>query len=482
VQVQDASRQPNGPCYTDKSALTEMCDTLSHDVFHLKISSPSFMSSAIFQQPKLRQLCQLTISDVSKGEELCFPERDLTNVHTLQIRKWQSLQALPSSIGNLSNLKELSLCETSIDDLPDAITNLKLICLRLKACHRLKKVPVKVFDLTTLEALDLSDCSNLKDINEDIRNLTRLRVLKLNACSWISALPETISELQELIVLDLSECKHLRSLPKSILQLPELCKLSARGSGFCKTYNFSTTNEQDGSNFTGTLGQFKPRIRKHITIFGYLNDVSAYRTVVQHMSLISVLLATAAFVAFSQPPSQPEGYGILDMEPGFPTIWLRAFYIADQVTFVLSLAVVLLVQVSTLPFDVYKNECAQAARVWCSYVLLSLLLVSAVFSGIVAFFCAGVAVYPQEHVLTDLLPMAVLCLVLVVFIIIQWCTTIVRLYPSYEHCRMYLGMVLRSRCPCIKQCAPDCVSDTSTSEIQKRRRDMVLEEVHSQTL
>jgi hypothetical protein len=86
--------------------------------------------------------------------------------------------------------------------------------------------------------------------------------------------------------------------------------------------------------------------------------------------------------------------------------------------------VLVLVLVSAAPQFVNENDFVQAARVWCTYAILSWFLYVAVLSGLIAFFCAAGAVYPREHVLTDVVPLCVVCGCLMAFTALQWGITL----------------------------------------------------------
>ncbi|KAH0939946.1 hypothetical protein HID58_007407 [Brassica napus] len=88
------------------------------------------------------------------------------NVKKLNLRGCKSLVALPSSIGNLSNL----------------------FLLKLKGCTSLVTLPSSIGKLSKLSKLDMSKCSNLKFLPADV-NLESLLILKLNGCSQLRMFP-----------------------------------------------------------------------------------------------------------------------------------------------------------------------------------------------------------------------------------------------------------------------------------------------------
>lgn len=100
------------------------------------------------------------------------------NVKKLNLRGCKSLLALPSSIGNLSNL----------------------FLLKLKGCTSLVTLPSSIGKLSKLSKLDMSKCSNLKFLPADV-NLESLLILKLNGCSQLRMFPR-ISRNTEWLYLE----------------------------------------------------------------------------------------------------------------------------------------------------------------------------------------------------------------------------------------------------------------------------------------
>jgi hypothetical protein len=402
--------------------------------FHtLKVTDVNFMPQAVF---KLQALRRLTFSRVPESVTLPDCISQLTNLHTLSIQDWK-LQELPWSICNLTRLKELSLYSTNVHDFPNDISKMGLTSLCLELCDCLKELPRSVCGLQTLSSLNLSDCYQLENLSE-ISRLTKLTYLNLCRCKSLRSLPDALFEEINLLHLCLNECSGLNQLPDSFLKLSPLCVLDFRGSGFSKEYRFSPV-EVDALLQAIVLQRRMQMLKR---MFSWLNNWAAYNNSLQHMSLISVLLATAAFVAFAQTPSQADVFARPGLEPAYPEAWIRAFFIADQITFVLAMAVVMLVQlcVSSLPFDKSGGEHNRAYRVWRQHLLLTSLLSAAVLSGILSFFFAGAAVYPHEHVRTDMLPLVISCMTIVAMIAWQWATTMHRMHPYPSEFFLMLGI------------------------------------------
>ena len=163
-----------------------------------------------------------------------------------------------------------------------------------------------------------------------------------------------------------------------------------------------------------------------------LNDRDARRDSLASLSIVAVLLATAAYAAFAMPPSPPLAWQGIDggsaaatsaaptadnaMTNGGgsspsdvvtsgsgATMWLRAFYRSSLVAFSFAMFAALLVLLKSLPRMPLEDDSTEAGRVWLGLMCLSACLGVAVISGSMAFFLAGVSVYPQQWVRDDML-------------------------------------------------------------------------------
>ncbi|KAL9330285.1 hypothetical protein ACSQ67_005288 [Phaseolus vulgaris] len=160
----------------------------------------------------------------------------LTRLCKLDLTDCTSLQTFPSSIFNLK-LKKLDLCGcsrlrtfpeitepahtfahinltcTAVKELPSSFGNLvNLRSLELPKCTDLESLPNSIVNLKLLSELDCSGCAKLTEIPRHIGRLTSLVELSLRD-SGIVNLPESIGHLSSLILLDLSDCKKLECIP-----------------------------------------------------------------------------------------------------------------------------------------------------------------------------------------------------------------------------------------------------------------------------
>ncbi|KAL9330280.1 hypothetical protein ACSQ67_005283 [Phaseolus vulgaris] len=187
------------------------------------------------QQLSLRSCFNLHIIPSSIGT--------LTRLCNLDLTECNSLQTFPSTIFNLklSNLDlrgcsrlrtfpeitepahtfaHINLTSTAIKELPSSFGNLvNLRSLELQGCIDLESLPNSIVNLKLLSKLDCSGCAKLTEIPRHIGRLTSL--MELSLCdSGIVKLPESVAHLSSLKSLDLSNCKKLECIP----QIPPFIK------------------------------------------------------------------------------------------------------------------------------------------------------------------------------------------------------------------------------------------------------------------
>lgn len=125
---------------------------------------------------------------------------NLVNLKSLSIRH-TSFTKLPKEIGNLMNLEWLTLDNNSLTELPKEIGNL----VNLKGLYlwgnNLTLLPHEIGNLTNLEWLYLQD-NNISEVPKEIENLMNLKWLLLEDNS-LNGLPDEITGLVNLNRIDL---------------------------------------------------------------------------------------------------------------------------------------------------------------------------------------------------------------------------------------------------------------------------------------
>lgn len=364
-----------------------------------------------------------------------------------------------SGVLSLSRLLVLVVHDASVSSIPEDIGRLSHLCkLRLSQCRALVVLPESVGDLTSLRQLALRGCSVLRALPERLAELKKLEQLSVADCSKLTALPERIGELQGLTSLELTKCPKIAELPASCLQLPDTL-------GHVDVQNCKRLQQNYYKPQCKSVKDLHEGLRRQVTVRALLSDRAARLQSLNNMSVVAVLLATAAFVAFAQAPASPGVFYEIESAPasppfiGAPTLredtsaatstsleppthehavmWLRRFFVADQLAFVFSMCVVVLVLVSAGPQSEDALDVVQAARVWASFAGLSLLLAGAVVAGVLAFFFAAKAVYPPAHFEEDVFPYKVLVGVLGLIALGNWVLAVWRIFPGFPALRTY---------------------------------------------
>jgi hypothetical protein len=250
----------------------------------------------------------------------------------------------------------------------------------------------------------------------------------------LTSLPDTIGQLKALGGLILMSCSKLKSMPHSMLELPDDTQVVMCNCPLEATLGLSSEIHYH------RMSDIKAAYRRSLIIASLLGDRDARNQSLNYLSIVAVLLATAAFVAFASHPdraAQLEGRGIKASVD-----WLRHFFKADQVAFYLSMAVVLFVMVSSMPQSVDADDKVNAGRVWVLYASLSLLLFVAVVCGMFAFVAGAVATYPADLMLSDVLGPGLMAIPLVVMAALQWTLAVQSLFPGRHAIRAYMGASL----------------------------------------
>lgn len=117
------------------------------------------------------------------------------------------------------NIKELNLNGTGIREIPTSIEALsQLVKLDLGNCRELLKFLIKIYNMESLELLNLSGCIGLKSFPEIAKEVGNLQYLYLS-CTCIKKLYTSISNMIGLKVLKVSRSLNL---PESLKDLKDL--------------------------------------------------------------------------------------------------------------------------------------------------------------------------------------------------------------------------------------------------------------------
>lgn len=205
-----------------------------------------------------RVLRTLAIEECDFSEGLPSTMGDLKNIQQLSFSN-SILKELPASIGKLKRLRSLDLRSTQLATLPATIAKLReLTHLYLGSAddgvpNNFETLPVEVCELANLHTLQL-DQNPIKRLPTELKKLKKLSVVSLRKCSQldglqamrqltqvgslvelslsdtkVNALAGTIRNWQRLEKLDISNC-GLTYVAEELFRLPHLKYLNVKGN------------------------------------------------------------------------------------------------------------------------------------------------------------------------------------------------------------------------------------------------------------
>lgn len=174
----------------------------------------------------LKNLKEISIS----LEEVPREIGDFTNLKILRFDT--SIRSIPTSIGDLKSLQTLSFQDCDdLYEIPEEIGELRSLQVLQFWSSGIRSLPRSVGNLTNLRVMDLEDARDLSKLPEEIGNLRNLECMNLKGCSGLESLPSSLANLENLKVLNLSELDALSSLPDRIGYLKKLVRLDLSYSG-----------------------------------------------------------------------------------------------------------------------------------------------------------------------------------------------------------------------------------------------------------
>ncbi|ONI03773.1 hypothetical protein PRUPE_6G281200 [Prunus persica] len=184
------------------------------------------------------QWCEAISSSLPNLRVLSMSGTNLSGPIDQSLAKIQSLSVIrldfnyisgpiPAFFANFSNLTVLSLDFNSISaPIPGFFANYsKLSSLSLKYCQLQGSFPKEIFQVPTLQNIDLSHNLDLEGSLPEFPKNGSLRSLILRWTNFSGFLPNSIGNLKMLSTIDLSGCSFTGSIPKSMENLTELVSL-----------------------------------------------------------------------------------------------------------------------------------------------------------------------------------------------------------------------------------------------------------------
>ncbi|XP_060216876.1 receptor-like protein 35 [Lycium barbarum] len=163
------------------------------------------------------------------------------------------------NINALANLKFLSVIRLDDNNLSASIPEFfadfsNLSALSLRSCNLIGQVPKKIFQVPTLQTIDLSDNFKLGGTLPDFPSNGSLRSLFLSYTDFSGNLPKSIGNLRMLSDVSFYSCNFTGPIPSSIENLTHLVSV-----------DFSL------NSFTGSIPSF--RLSKNLTYANFKRNL-----------------------------------------------------------------------------------------------------------------------------------------------------------------------------------------------------------------
>ncbi|KAL3819718.1 hypothetical protein ACJIZ3_005623 [Penstemon smallii] len=199
--------------------------TISNRVRHLYFHAEDLSRKELLVLKKVRSLRYAFTSKPIDTNFIKAITLKLRRVRVLILNSLE-LEELPSSIGDLKQLKYLDLSHSgNIKSLPKSVCKLvNLQTLNLINCEKLHDLPGSFGNCISIRTLYLT-CQELSLRKKDYQRLNSLQFLLLYKCDFVRLPSDGLEHLTSLRVLRIYDCPRLASLPNSIRNLPALEKL-----------------------------------------------------------------------------------------------------------------------------------------------------------------------------------------------------------------------------------------------------------------
>ncbi|KAK7840836.1 disease resistance protein tao1 [Quercus suber] len=177
--------------------------------------------------PRELAVLDLSRSGIEKVWGSCTSK--LSSLKELSLNN-SAIEEIPDSVGSLSNLEILSLMWCgSLTAIPDSVGSLISLTQLLLNGSAIKELPISIGSLSYLKELSVGNCKDLSKLPDSIEGLASMVELQLDRTP-ITHLPDQVGALKMLRKLEMRNCKDLRFLPESIGSMLALTTLNFVGA------------------------------------------------------------------------------------------------------------------------------------------------------------------------------------------------------------------------------------------------------------
>ncbi|XP_059594912.1 receptor-like protein 7 [Vitis vinifera] len=214
----------------------------------LKLENPN-LTTLVQNLKELRELHLSGVNISAKGKEWCQSlSSSVPNLQALSLSRCFLSGPIDSSLEKLQYLSRIRLDGNNFSSpVPEFLAKFQnLTCLRLSFCGLYGTFPEKIFQVPTLQILDiennmllegslpefplngaletliLSDTKFSGKVPDSIGNLKILTRIELARCNFSGPIPNSMADLTQLVYLDLSENQFSGPIPLSLFSFPSL--------------------------------------------------------------------------------------------------------------------------------------------------------------------------------------------------------------------------------------------------------------------
>ena len=229
----------------------------------LKLENPN-LTTLVQNLKELRELHLSGVNISAKGKEWCQSlSSSVPNLQALSLSRCFLSGPIDSSLEKLQYLSRIRLDGNNFSSpVPEFLAKFQnLTCLRLSFCGLYGTFPEKIFQVPTLQILDiennmllegslpefplngaletliLSDTKFSGKVPDSIGNLKILTRIELARCNFSGPIPNSMADLTQLVYLDLSENQFSGPIPLSLFSFPSLQTIQLTNNQFSGQFN-----------------------------------------------------------------------------------------------------------------------------------------------------------------------------------------------------------------------------------------------------
>jgi len=211
---------------------TDGCDSLPYNIgtltnltgLYISESNIKSLPTSINQLSRLKELGLNYLSSFNYESELC----KLTGLDSLEyLGLWMArIKVLPPCIGQIKSLRHLDLSQNENLETNSAFKVFRLLPnlekLNLSGIDNLKVIPKEILEIRNLQSIQLNYLKDKFDYETSFERMSSLKISSLSLTNnSLNSLPQTITLLKNVTYIDLSD-NNFKTLPIEVFALTNL--------------------------------------------------------------------------------------------------------------------------------------------------------------------------------------------------------------------------------------------------------------------